>query len=273
MPHRDIAVPASRSGSPGGGRLAGRHAFSDIGFAAAATGTIRMSLVAAASLWLAAGTAAAQTAPKIWDIKLGTPIRALPLGDFVDPACGTNGGPPSRVLGGFADFALCPPEKATGLHEVWFRYDDEMEYIARARRSDIMIRQYQANALAGQPIITSLLIDDAGLVAGYRIVNDPRVSGRTRIDAYGLADLFKGMAAPGLVCTDLPPAEGERPIEDWFIKQSCELKADGQVTRIETRYYYKPGQYAVDPNDSRLNENQFESSARLEIYRPAVTGR
>ena len=270
MPHPDKTASASRSCFPGGERLAGRDAFLAIGFVAAAILAIRIAVVAAASLWLAGGTAAAQSAPKIWDIKLGTPVRALPLGDFVDPACGTNGGPPSRVLaGGFADFALCPPEKTTGLHEVWFRYDDEMEYIARARRSDIMIRQYQANALAGQPIITSLLIDDAGLVEGYRIVNDPRVGGRTRIDAYGLGDLFKGMAAPGLACTDLPPAEGERPIEDWFIKESCELKADGQVTRIETRYYYKRGQYAVDPNDSRLNENEFESSARLEIYRPA----
>ena len=65
-------------------------------------------------------------------------------------------GPPARVLKSFGEFAQCPVERATGLHEVWFRYDDEMEYVARARRSDIMVRQYQANALAGQPIITSL---------------------------------------------------------------------------------------------------------------------
>jgi hypothetical protein len=247
-------MAASRSWFPSGNGRAGREA---------------LSLVLATG-WLAlAGTnvVAQQPAPKIWDVKLGTPIAALPLGEFVDPACGTNGGPPSRVLKSFADFGLCPVEKATGLHEVWFRYDDEMEYIARARRSDIMIRQYQANSLAGQPIITSLLIDDGGRVEGYRIVNDPRASGSTRIDAYGLSDLFKGMAPPGLVCSDLPAAEGERPIEDWFIKENCELTANGQVTRIETRYYYKPGQYAVDPNDSRLTENQFESSARLEVYR------
>jgi hypothetical protein len=226
-------------------------------------------IFATASLLLTLGTGGAQQpSPKVWDIKLGTPIAALPLDDFVDPACGTNGGPPSRVLKSFADFALCPLDKTTGLHEVWFRYDDEMEYIARARRSEIMIRQYQANALAGQPIITSLLIDDASLVQGYRIVNDPRAGGSTRIDAYGLADLFKGMAPAALMCTDLPAAEGERPIEDWFIKQNCEAKAGGVVTRIESRYYYKPGQYAVDPNDSRLTENQFESSARLEVYRP-----
>jgi hypothetical protein len=226
-------------------------------------------LGAVVTMALATGAARAQSpAPKIWDIKLGTPIGALPLDQFVDPACGTNGGPPARVLKGFDEFAQCAIEKATGLREVWFRYDDEMEYVARARRSDIMIRQFQANSLAGQPIVTSLLIDDAGLVQGYRIVNDTRAEGSTRLAAFGLADLFKGIAGPGLLCTELPPAEGERPIDDWFVKQSCEMNSEGRTVHIEARRFYKAGQYAVDPNDNRLTENQFESSARLEVYRP-----
>jgi hypothetical protein len=233
------------------------------------------SISAVLVLWLGAGVATAQNAPalKVWDVKLGSAVSALPLDQFVDPACGTNGGPPSRVLAGFSDFAQCPLDKTTGLHEVWFRYDDEMEYVARARRSDIMIRQYQANSLAGQPIITSFLIDGAGLVQGYRIVNDPRVEGRTRLAAFGLADVFKGIAGMGLTCTDLPPAEGERPIDDWFVKETCDKTADGRSVHIEARRYYKTGQYAVDPNDNRLTENQFESSARLEIYRPPAGGR
>jgi len=219
------------------------------------------------------GATAQELATKIWDIKLGTPVAQLPLEQFVDPACGTNGGPPSRVLKSFADFALCPLDKTTALHEVWFRYDDEMEYIARARRSEIMIRLYQANVLGGEPIITSLLIDDAGLVQGYRIVNDPRAAGDLRAEAYGLADMFKGMVDPGLDCTDLPPAPGERPIDELFVKQTCETKVDGRVTRIEARRYYKPGQNLVDPNDNRITENQFESSARLEVFRPPAGGK
>jgi hypothetical protein len=227
-----------------------------------------LSINAIAAMWFAGGVAQAQNLPpKIWDIKLGIPISELPLKDFVDPACGTNGGPPARVLKDFEEFAVCPVEQSTGLHEVWFRYDDEMEYIARARRSGVLIRQYQANSLAGQPIITSFLIDNAGLVQGYRIVNDPRVEGGTRIDAFNLADLFKGIAGLGMPCTDLPPAEGERPIDDIFIKQICELKTADKVVRVESRRYYKPGQYAVDPNENRMTENQFESSARLEVYR------
>jgi hypothetical protein len=233
-----------------------------------------LAIGTAFAMALAAGSAEAQApAPKIWDIKLGIPISALPLNDFVDTACGTNGGPPALVLKSFYDFAQCKVEPRTGLHEVWFRYDDEMEYVARARRSDIMVRQYQANALAGQPIVTSLLIDDAGIVQGYRVVNDPRADARSRIGAFGLADIFKGMSATPLECVDLPPAEGERPIEDLLVKESCESRSDGFVTRVEARRYYKPGQFAVDPNDSRLNENQFESSARIEVYRPGSAAR
>jgi hypothetical protein len=108
-------------------------------------------------------------------------------------------------------------------------------------------------------------------VQGFRIVNDPRVEGNTRIAAFGIADLFKGIAGVGLVCTDLPLAEGERPIDGWFMKQVCELKSDTKVTRIEARRYYKPGQFAVDPNENRLTENLFESSARIEVYNPAAS--
>jgi hypothetical protein len=231
-------------------------------------------VAAAAASWLMVGGVAGQTpAPKIWDVKFGTAISALPLDQFVDPACGTNGGPPSRVLKGFAEFVQCARERTTGLREVWFRYDDEMEYVARARRSDIMIRQYQANSLAGQPIITSFLIDDAGLVQGYRIVNDPRVEGRTRLDAFGLADLFKGIAGMGLNCTNLPLAEGERPIDDWYLKEVCEKTSDGRVFRVESRRYYKAGQYAVDPNENRPTENLFESSARIEVYKSPPANR
>jgi len=236
----------------------------------------KVTLVAALAGWLAAGVAAAQDRPptKIWDVALGTPVAALPHGEFVDPACGTNGGPPARTLKGFQEFAQCALDPSTGLHEVWFRYDDEREYIARARRSELLIRQYSANTLAGQPIITSLLINDAGLIEGYRVVTDQRAEGRTRVAAHGLADIFKGMVhGPEMTCIDLQPAAGERPMEELFIKQVCERRYDGRLARVEARHYYKPGQYAVDPNDNRLTENLFESSARLEVYRPPAAPR
>src|SRR5262249_34654725 len=67
---------------------------------------------------------------EVWDLKLGTSAAALPDG-FVDYACGTNGGPPSTPLASFQDFWRCRPEPS-GLREVYFRYDDELEYWAQA---------------------------------------------------------------------------------------------------------------------------------------------
>ena len=65
-----------------------------------------------------------------------------------------------------------------------------------------------------------------------------------------------------------PPADGGKRGCPLFVKQICETKVDGQVTRIEARRYYKQGQFLVNPNDNRITENEFESSARLEVYRP-----
>ena len=137
---------------------------------------MRSALLAPGAVLLASLTAgiahAQRTAPKIWDIKLGISVAELPLADFVDPACGTNGGPPARVLKSFAEFAQCAVEPATGLREIWFRYDDEMEYVGRARRSDIMIRQYSTE-FAGRPA-------DHHVASGRRRRSHPGLSRRQR---------------------------------------------------------------------------------------------
>ena len=62
---------------------------------------------------------------EVWDIQLGAKIADLP-DDYVDYACGTNGGPPSTPLTGWKDYRRCRPD-ANGLREVYFRYDDELE--------------------------------------------------------------------------------------------------------------------------------------------------
>src|SRR5271169_6623341 len=64
----------------------------------------------------------------IWDLVLGAPVSAQPPPpQFQAFACGSNGGSPRAPLTGWADFKRCPPE-ADGLHEVYFEYDDEIEY-------------------------------------------------------------------------------------------------------------------------------------------------
>src|SRR5438045_5517202 len=129
----------------------------------------------------------------VWDLKLGRPLGAQPPSDqFRGFACGANGGPPRQPLSGWDDFMRCPVEP-NGLREVYFEYDDEYEYIARARDLPREIARWAGTTEAGFPVIVSALIDDQATVQGIRIVTDPRPDHRpdamdanlkTRTDAY-----------------------------------------------------------------------------------------
>lgn len=217
--------------------------------------------------WLTDGTLA-QSRARIFDVELGSPVGALPSDEWVDPACGTNGGPPSLELDSFADFASCPVEAQTGLREIWFIYDDEWEYIALAYRDPAEIRSYSANVFFQQPIITSLLVDDAGLVQGYRVITDPRAPIDLRRETYVLYGIFKSLFndAPWQ-CTDLPRDERERPINGLFLKATCVMASDQHFITVEVRHLHKPGQDVRDvPRLRDLAEGDFESSARLDVY-------
>jgi hypothetical protein len=210
---------------------------------------------------------AQQPLPRIWDLQLPTRVGDLPEEEFVDPACGTNGGPPGLAIGTFERFERCRPE-ASGLREISFRYDDELEFIARAARDPDAIARNNAMLVLGQPVTLSLLIDGSGLVQGYRIFTDPRADEEVRMQAYSIAIAFKArFGIQGWTCSDLPPAEGETPILGEFVKERCEKLMDGQAITVESRHYYKPGQAMLDPNTGLPMANQFESSARLQVVR------
>jgi hypothetical protein len=226
---------------------------------------MRSAALAVAMVFVSAVAASAQSAaPQIWDVKPGIPVGELPDEAFVDPACGTNGGPPGFQIGAFENFAKCRVE-ASGLREIWFRYDDELEYIARAARDADAIARSNAMVVLGQPVILSLLIDPQGLVQGYRIITDPHAEEELRMNAYAIAVAFKArLGTDGWTCDDLAPGAGERPIAGVFVKERCRKTAEGENVVVESRYYYKPGQALVDPNTGLPTVNQFESSARME---------
>jgi hypothetical protein len=229
------------------------------------------TVAAAFALNLAGGipnpASAQQPLPRIWDLQLPTGVSDLPEEEFVDPACGTNGGPPGLAIGTFERFERCRPE-ASGLREISFRYDDELEFIARAARDPDAIARNNAMLVLGQPVTLSLLIDRSGLVQGYRIFTDPRADEEVRMQAYSVAIAFKArFGTQGWTCSDLLPAEGETPILGAFVKDRCEKLMDGQTITVESRHYYKPGQAMLDPNTGLPMANQFESSARLQVVR------
>src|SRR6266446_5813251 len=129
----------------------------------------------------AAGGAEALRRATVWDLKLGQPVAAQPSPDeFRGFACGSNGGPPRQQLNGWSDFMRCRAE-AGGLHEVYFEYDDELEYIARARDLDREITRWAGTTETGYPVVVSALFDDAGVLKGIRMVTDPRPEHRDHI--------------------------------------------------------------------------------------------
>src|SRR5580658_4996095 len=165
------------------------------GAAVTRTGNVmRLLLTSMAGIALIAA-ANAQTAgqplpgrAEVWDLKLGTQATALPSG-FGEYACGTNGGPPSQPLSGWGDFRRCRPEPS-GLREVYFRYDDELEYWAKANDLAAQMEQYIGTKTYGFPITVSILVGDDAVVHGIRIVTDPRDPTGDREEAYLLRNFL-----------------------------------------------------------------------------------
>ena len=215
----------------------------------------------------------------VWDLKLGEPLAAQPsAGEYRGYACGSNGGQPRRPLGSFADFARCPAE-AGGWREVYFEYDDEIEYVARARDDEQALARYAGTAERGFPLIVSALIDDDGVLRGARLATDSRPDYRkdaTDADLARRADAYKfgaAMAArfdiePNRDCVKPPRGEGENPVGALFIKLDCEKAAptERRAYKLSVRLLRKPGQSGRDPrNPTALTKGEFESSALLEI--------
>jgi hypothetical protein len=230
-------------------------------------------ILIAALLGFLGEAALAQTRTRIWEVVFGTSVRELPS-DFMLPACGTNGGPPSARLPSFEEFARCPREAQTGLHEIWFSYDDEIEYLQRALRAPPeVLGRYMTNQLFGHPVIFSLLVDESGAVRGFRVLSDPREDPSTRIDADVVAIPFRTsiFGASDWMCIDLLPREGEQPIggpRGVFVKEICRKVVDGRHVTLETHSYLKPGQ--GEGPDRTPGPNEFEVRVRAEAIDAAV---
>jgi len=215
----------------------------------------------------------------LWNLKLGAPVAAQPSPEeFRGFACGSNGGAPRQPLTGWRDFARCRAEP-DGLHEVYFEYDDELEYIARARDADREITRWAGTTEVAFPVVVSALFDSAGVLRGIRMVTDARPDHRNditianlrkRADAYMLGGVMAARfdLVTARDCSTLPLAEGESAVGALFVKQTCEMTdaANGRKITLRVNFFRKPGQSGTNPQlPTQLTEGQFESSARLEI--------
>jgi hypothetical protein len=257
MSAKDALIPTSP-------RKRGEVRASALTTAAALIGAVLLGIPASA---LAQGADERPIRHEVWDIQLGTKVADLP-DDYVDYACGTNGGPPSTPLTGWKDYRRCRPDE-NGLREVYFRYDDELEYWAKANNLAAQMEQYVGTKTYGFPITVSVLISDDGVVRGIRIVSDPRDPSGDRDEAYLLRNFLNArFGREGWQCEDLPPEAGETAVTGIFVKQRCEKDMEGGVHGLlVTRHLRKPGQSQYDPHSGRETTNQFESSVRLELIK------
>jgi hypothetical protein len=234
---------------------------------------LRTIVALAALTLLGAVTGRAEEAPRradVWSLKLGTLAAELTNNDFIDYACGSNGGPPQETLAGWSDYNKCKPEP-NGLREVYFRYDDELEYWAKAHRARTLLAQYGGTKVLDFPVIVSGLFDQQGTLAGLRIVTDPRASPPERKQAYTLSNFFKARyGSESWTCTDTPPAPGETPVGTLYINQRCtKLTKDNLRAMLETRFLRLPGQ-AEFSGGGKLTVGEFESSTRLDLLRADI---
>ena len=201
----------------------------------------------------------------VWDLELGRHAWELPREEFFEFACGTNGGPPSLPLAGWAEYSRCPPERETGYREVYFRYDDEPEYWARAHDLQTRIAMYQGTHAYDIPVIVSGLFDGDGFLIGVRVASDPRTDADTREKGVLLGDFLAArFGEEGWVCEDIAPVSGEQEFRGSFTNRAC-VKELGENVRLalRMRYLRKPGQMALGRNRLRT-EGEFESTTHFE---------
>jgi hypothetical protein len=219
---------------------------------------IRLAAIAGVTALLGGAAIAQDTSePKprssITDLVIGSLATEQP-GEYQEYACGTNGGPPSIKLTGFADFAQCALEAETGLHEVDFQYDDEIEYWALANNLQIYADRYHGTKYGNYEIIASALFDDHGVLRGYRALTDDRVTVRSRFTAYQMSEYVLQQYSPA----------------PW-IKQNCKgTTPDGTTLVIETRLLRRAGQKMVDPFSGVVRGDRFVASSRFEVLDPSV---
>lgn len=217
---------------------------------------------------MAAPTFAAERAD-IWDIpfeRSAGDIDATLL--FTDHACGSNGGPPGRQLAGFAEFDRCRPD-GDGLYEVYFRYDDESEFMSRALEQSQELLATRGTTEFDFPVIASLLFDAAGQVRGKRLVSDPRpayATARPRYEFWTLGNLLANhFSIAGWSCAEQPPVAGEHAVGTFVVKTNCTLDRDGLHYNLRQSYLQKRGQAFVNLSTGRYDAEAFESITRFEV--------
>ncbi|ODT12556.1 MAG: hypothetical protein ABS35_39915 [Kaistia sp. SCN 65-12] len=220
-------------------------------------------------LGFAAPSLGAPLSPEFRSLAIGETAATLSTEGYEAFACGSNGGPPLKHIGGWTDYALCAADER-GLHEVYVEFGRRVGKLAERFHDqygeELWLQRFGGTRLANFPVVLSLLFDEAGVVRGFRAVTDDRAGLEDRGRAYLFRlPVFQRYGSRDWNCTELPKAPGETGVGDMFIKEVCSKDIDGRHVRVETHYFRKPGQTGLDIQ-GMFEPGQYESSTRWEAF-------
>lgn len=195
----------------------------DITRLTAFAGMVGVAMTAAA----APGFTADKRGGDVREFTVGLAADDLPKEGYMGFACGNDGGEPSKEIGGWHDYAACPADE-NGLYEVAFQYDD----------SEVLFDDLEGTAIAGHPVLISLLFNDDSIVEALRVYTDPAARPYNKRRARVLARKVKarfGMA--GWECEDIAPEGSESEIGGVFTKELCVTDLGNRTVTLYTEFY------------------------------------
>jgi hypothetical protein len=174
---------------------------------------------------------------------VGLTTNELPETGYLGFACGKNGEPAEPEISGWQAYAECPVDE-NGFHEVAFRYDD----------SEVLFDDLEGTAVAGHPVVISLLIDDAGTVAALRVLTDPQARPYNKRRARVLSRKVKArFGMEGWECTNFPAEGSESEVGGVFTKERCRKDLGNRTIDLFTRFYR-----VFDDGEEIINSTRFE---------------
>jgi hypothetical protein len=179
---------------------------------------------------------------------VGLGVAELPQEGYLGFACGRNGANPEPEISGWQAYGECPADER-GLHEVAFQYDD----------SEVLFDDLEGTAIAGHPVLISLLFTDDGVVDGVRVFTDPNARPYNKRRARVLSRKVKArFGMDGWECVNAEPGDGEAEVGGVFTKERCTTDLGNRTIDLFTQFYRVWGA----DGEEIINETQFEIWAK-----------
>lgn len=188
--------------------------------------------------------AASKSGGDVREFTVGLSVDDLPKEGYLGFACGNDGEAPGKEIEGWHAFAACPTDE-NGLREVAFQYDD----------SEVLFDDLEGTAIAGHPVLISLLFDQDGVVEGLRVFTDPAARPYNKRRARVLARKVKArFGATGWECENLPREGSEGEIGGVFTKEQCVTDLGNRTVTLFTHFY----RTFTNGEEELVNSTQFE---------------